>query len=139
MSAIEISRSMRLALPLQTHFWYRRLLCFGKVSQQEYMKKSFPKCVKRHPPPLPKWPCNAKFDYYVLEKSFSRMNKCIYMYIFMKSSFLTDHLRTRHCHCNFDVDMDLEQLIKSCAYSIQILITVRIYLKIYTALKDKSE
>ena len=51
-----------------------------------YMKSSFPKRVKRH---SEKWPFNGngKFDYYALEKSFSDMNKCIYMIIFMKSSF----------------------------------------------------
>ena len=50
------------------------------------MKSSFPKRVKRH---STKWPCNAnaKFDYYVLEKSFLHMNKAIYMYIFMKTFF----------------------------------------------------
>ena len=30
---------------------------------------------------------NAKFDYYLLEKGFSHMNKSVYMYIFIKTSF----------------------------------------------------
>ena len=66
-----------------------------------YMKSSFLKRVKRH---SKKWPCNAnsKFDYYVLEKSFSHMNKCIFMYAFMKSSFPKHDLRTWHCHRNLD-------------------------------------
>ena len=48
---------------------------------------------------LKKWACNAndKFDYYLLEKTFSHMNKSVYMYIFMKSSFLK--LDLRNCHC----------------------------------------
>ena len=66
-------------------------LVFGGIWQFFYlqcksMKSSFPKRVKR---PFRKWHSNgnAKFYYYVLEKSFSHMNKGIYMYIFMKSSF----------------------------------------------------
>ena len=67
-----------------------------------YMKSSFPKPVKRHS--KNKWACNAnaKFNYYVLENSFSLMNKCVYLYIFMKSSFLKHDLWTWHCHCQLD-------------------------------------
>ena len=38
----------------------------------------FPKRIKRH---SKKCDCNAivKFDYYLLEKSFSHMNKCVYI------------------------------------------------------------
>ena len=58
------------------------------------MKSSFSKSVKRHS--KKEWPFNvyAKFDYYVLEKSFSHVNKCIHMYIFMKSYFPEHDLRT---------------------------------------------
>ena len=50
------------------------------------MKSSFPKSVKHH---SKKWACNvsAKFYYYILEKGIWNMNKCVDMYIFMKSSF----------------------------------------------------
>ena len=56
-----------------------------------YMSSSFPKRIKTH---SKKCLCNvsAKLDYYVIEKSFSHMNKCVYMYIFMKSSFPKDDL-----------------------------------------------
>ena len=50
---------------------------------------------------IPKeWPCNAnaKFDYYVLENNFSRRNRCLYLYIFLKNSFPTHDLRNCHCH-----------------------------------------
>ena len=65
------------------------------------MNNSFPKRVKRH---SRKWVCNAntKFDYYLLGKSFSHMNKCLYVNIFMKRSFPKYDLRTWHCHCNID-------------------------------------
>ena len=57
-----------------------------------YLKSSFPKCVKRH---STKCACNAnaKFQNYVLVKSFSHVHACIYVYIFMKSSFPTHNLR----------------------------------------------
>ena len=43
-------------------------------------------CFRHH---SRKWACNGntKFDYYLLEKSFSHMNECTYIYICMKSSF----------------------------------------------------
>ena len=45
-----------------------------------YMTSSFPKCAEHHS--KKEWPCNtnSKFDYYVLEKSFSHMNKFICTY-----------------------------------------------------------
>ena len=54
----------------------------------------FPNRVKRHA--KKKWACNssAKFEYYVLEKSCSHINKCLYMYIFMKRSFTKHDLQT---------------------------------------------
>ena len=55
-----------------------------KVSK---MKSSFPKRVNRH---SKKWPCNvnAKFHYYLLEKSFFHQKKMhIHVHILMKSSF----------------------------------------------------
>ena len=68
------------------------------------LKSSFPKHAKRHS--KKKWACNAnvnaKFDYYVLEKRFSLMNKCEHRYIFMKRSFPKHDLQTWHCHCNLD-------------------------------------
>ena len=50
------------------------------------MKSSFPKRVKRH---SKIWACNVntKCNYYVLEKSFSDMNKCLFMYIFIRDLF----------------------------------------------------
>ena len=55
-----------------------------------YVKSSFLKLDK---PPLKKWACNGyvKFIENVLEKSFSHMNTCIYMYIFMTSFLCKAH------------------------------------------------
>ena len=52
--------------------------CYIYIYIYIYMKSSFPKRVKYH---SKAWPCNvnAKFDYYVLEKSFTYMNKYTYM------------------------------------------------------------
>ena len=78
---------------------YRNQMVFGN---RIHMKSSSPKRVKRQ---YQKQVCNAntKFDYYILEKRFSQMNKCVYMHIFMKSYFPKHDLQTWHCHCNLDV------------------------------------
>ena len=47
-------------------------------------------------------PINVKSDYYRLKKSFSHINKWVYMYIFMKSFFPNRDLRNCHYHCNLD-------------------------------------
>ena len=46
------------------------------------MKTSFPKRIKRHSKKEWARNANAKFDYYVLEKRFSHMNECVYIYIY---------------------------------------------------------
>ena len=46
---------------------------------------------------------NAKFDYYVIEKIVSHMNKYVYMYIFMTISFPKYNLQTWDCTCNLDL------------------------------------
>ena len=47
----------------------------------------FLKRVKRYSKKKMGCNANAKFDYYVLEKSFSHINKCVYNYIFMNRFF----------------------------------------------------
>ena len=66
------------------------------IASPQNFNSSFPKRVKRHS--KKNWTCNAnaKLGYYVLEKSFSHMNKRIYMYILMKSTFLKYDFRTWH-------------------------------------------
>ena len=65
------------------------------------MKSSFPKCNKHH---SKRWNSydNVKFIDYVLKKSFSHINVCTYMYIYLKSSFPKHHIWTCHWHCNLD-------------------------------------
>ena len=62
---------------------------------------SFPKRVKRL---SRKGVCdaNAKFIDYVLEKNSLHMNICVYMYIFMKSSFSKHDLQNLYWNCNLD-------------------------------------
>ena len=68
------------------------------------MKSSFPKRVKHH---SKKWPCNAdaKFGYYILEKSFLDMNKCIGLYmvsILEKSSSCLSKRNKAHIQTPWD-------------------------------------
>ena len=69
-----ISVNRKMGLQCQCHvnrLWLGKELC-------TYMRCFFPRCAKNH---SKKWACNAnvKFDYNVLEKSFSHINKYIFI------------------------------------------------------------
>ena len=71
-SYFEIFSALGVMLFLTKWRTKRELRSYQKV--YIYSKSSFPKHVKRH---SEIWPCNVnvKFDYYVLVKSFSHVNK----------------------------------------------------------------
>ena len=64
-------------------FIYIHMDICESVNTAMYMKSSFPKGDKHHS--NKKWACNAnaKFDCYVLERSFWPTNKCVYIYSFI--------------------------------------------------------
>ena len=70
-----------------------------------------------------KWACNdnAKFMNCVLEKSFSKAfqicsYRCLYMCIFMKSTFPKHDLGTWHWHCNLDLWIGTHHVLEKSIY-----------------------
>ena len=66
------------------------------------MKSSFPKPDKCHSKNNGLAMSIPKYIDYVLEESFQHLYTCVYMCIFIKSSFPKHNLQTWHWHCKLD-------------------------------------
>ena len=77
-----------------------------------FKKSSSPKRVKHHYKRLG-WQCQCQVWLLPFSKQlFSHMNKCVYMYILINSSFPKQDLQTWQCHCNLGFWIGAERALE---------------------------